>query len=456
MLKASPSTTGGQVRELIALAAPLLGEQFLNILVGLTDTYLGNNLSGDGAVNAAAAAAVGSLTYVLWLVGLIAAAIGTGATAIVARSIGAGNRREANACTGQSLFMALVIGGVAGVALLAFAPRLAPLFGLADAQASGFVATYLRLLGVGLPAAVLLFTTNACLRGAGDTLTPSLAMAAVNVVNVALSFVLTYGLGPLPALGFTGIAAGTTVAYVLGGAISLAVLLTGRGGLRLHPRRVRPRAAMMRRVLRIGLPAGAEGLVHWSLNFVVLREVNRLDNVAAAAHNAVIRLEAFSYLAGYAVSIAAATMVGQALGRRDERGAWRAAWLSFGLGGGIMVLVGLSFIVLPRPWAVWLTDNPAITDATADVLRLTGFAQLAFAAVLVFGGAMRGAGATASVMTVNLASGLLLRLVGVLVVRQVYDLGLMAVWYVLMGELCVRGLLMTGLFVRGRWVDAKV
>ncbi len=99
------------------------------MLVGLTDVYLASHLP-IAAVAAAATAAVGSITYVLWLIGLLAGAIGTGSTAIIARTIGARHQSLANSVCGQSVLASILTGlGMTGIVLF-FARPIADLMGL--------------------------------------------------------------------------------------------------------------------------------------------------------------------------------------------------------------------------------------------------------------------------------------------------------------------------------------
>ena len=79
----------------------------LHILVGLTDTYLANHLEPN---KAEATAAVGTVGYIFWFIGLFAGAIGTGSTAIIAREVGARHRRRANSVCGQSMLFAAMLG----------------------------------------------------------------------------------------------------------------------------------------------------------------------------------------------------------------------------------------------------------------------------------------------------------------------------------------------------------
>src|SRR6478736_6316187 len=93
------------------LATPVFAEQVLHMLVGLNDTYLANHVEpGASPRNAAAAAAVGTVSYVLWFVGLISGAVGSGATAIIARATGAKHRSLANSICGQAMAAAAIVG----------------------------------------------------------------------------------------------------------------------------------------------------------------------------------------------------------------------------------------------------------------------------------------------------------------------------------------------------------
>jgi putative MATE family efflux protein len=453
------------IKPLVLLSLPVLAEHALHIVVGMTDTYIANNLretrgligadlTDAHAVNAAAGAAVGSVTYMLWFIGLIVTAIGTGSTAIIARAIGGRHRRLANKVCGQSILAASVAGVGLGVFIWFAATPIAQLLDLPP-DAAAYFAMYMRFLAFGAPFAVLMFTANACLRGAGDTLTPAIAMITVDIVNLILSTTLAWGLWGLPQMGFAGIAIGTSVAYVCGGLLQLTVLLVGRGGIQLFLHRLKPEALTLKRILRIGIPAGGEGVLMWLSNFVVLRVVNDLGNVQATAHNLAIRIESLSYMSGFAIAVATATMVGQSLGGKDPLRAKRFAWLGYALGGSVMVSLGIAFAFAGASFARVFTDDPDVIKGAAMCLFLTGFIQVGFAAAAIFGYALRGAGDTRAVMILNLASIVLLRCGGVLVLSYL-GTTLAQIWLVLCGELLIRGVLMFLRFASGKWQHVKV
>jgi putative MATE family efflux protein len=468
VLEYAPSRAriGSLLGKLTLLAAPVFAEHLLHVFVGWTDTYLANHLvwtsglAGDELTrardaNAAATAAVGTISYVGWFIGLLVGAIGTGSTAIIARAVGAKHRALASGVCGQSITAAVVMGVVTGAILFVYAPQVAQISQLRG-EAARYALDYLRLLSLAMPFTMLMFVAGACLRGAGDTLTPAIAMIVVDVVNIVASVGLTYGLWGFPRMGFHGIATGTAIAYVAGGVLLLGALIRGRGGIRLYLHRLRPHWTTMKRLLRIGLPGGVEGVLQWAANFGVLLVVNHLSNVVSAAHIITIRVESISYMAGFAAATAAATMVGQSLGMRDPLLARRYGYAGYLLGGSLMTLCGLSFILFGEQWARAFSADPQIVDLAGKCLFITGWIQPAFAAAMIFGASLRGAGDTLTVMLYNLASITFVRLVGVLLVTRVMGYGLPAIWAVLSFELCVRAALMYRRFVVGQWQEIRV
>ena len=305
----------GLLRAVLVLALPALAEQVFNFLVGLNDTWLANNLPREMGRDIApsATAAVGTISYLLWFIGLIVSAVGTGSTALISRAKGARHKRLGNSVCGQSVAASLVLGILLGAGLYVFAR---PIVGMAGLSADGrvFAFSYLRMLAVSLPFMTVLFVANACLRGAGDALTPAIAMVIVNVINMALSFGLTYGWWGLPKMGFNGIAAGDGDCLCGGRDIAVWGADQRRGGLRLHWHRLYPHWHTLKRIFRIGIPAGVEGLLIWVAQFTIVVVINKMDStsVTAAAHLNAVKIEAFSYLPGWAFATAAATLVGQA------------------------------------------------------------------------------------------------------------------------------------------------
>jgi putative MATE family efflux protein len=388
---------------------------------------------------------------------MIFSSVGVGASALIARAIGGRHRRLANAALGQALVMAVIAGALVGALIYVIAPFVGSMARLDD-RALGMCIGYLRAIALATPLTALLLIGNSALRGAGDTRTPFFIMIAVNAVNVSASLMFVYGPGPLGGHGFIGIAWGTVVAWCLGAAINVGVLISGRGGMKLRLPRLRPHWHTMRRIVRVGLPSLFEGVVGmWLGNFLVLMIVGALNiKGVIGAHMIVIRFESASFLAGAALSVAASTLAGQYLGLGDPARAKKAAMIAWFYALAIMSVAGLFFMLIPRQLVGIITDAPALIDLAETPLRICGPIQIFFATQMVLGGALRGVGDTRTTMIITTASTFLIRVPLVYVMAITLDMGFNGVWYALVIELSFRALFFAARFFQGGWTKVQV
>src|SRR5262249_11915186 len=183
-------------------------------------------------------------------------------------------------------------------------------------------------------------------------------LGVVALVNVPLAWSFCLGLGPFPRFGFEGIALGTAVSQMVGGLIVLVVLAAGRAGLRLRLRLIRPNFDLIRRLLRISVPAAVDSLSGVLGQLWFLSLVNRLGHTASRAHGMAWRWEALGYLSAAAFGTAAAALVGQTLGAGRPRQASRSGWVAFGLGCGLTCFMGAVFFSLAEPMFVLFCPDP--------------------------------------------------------------------------------------------------
>lgn len=462
------------------MAWPVLCESLLNSLIGLVDTFLASKISQ------AATDAVGGAAYVLWFMGLLTMAIGVGATALVSRSMGAGRMAVARATLGQAMLLA-ILGGLGLAVLLALlAHPLASILSLRGEAYDDFV-IYLRAYCLGVPFSTVLFAGTACARGAGDTLRPLITMVAVNIVNLALVWTLAHELH----LGVLGIGLGTAGAHAVGAGLVLYFHARGASGVRLAARWMRPHRVTIYRLVRLGLPNFFETTGMWIVNFTVILMVGWMslkasgDAVAAGAHPHdsagllgahlwAIRIEAFSFLPGFAMGTAAGAIVGQYLGAGAPHLARRAALICAAMAGGMMGLAGLLLIVLGGPIMHALSEQPAHRELTPQLLVICGLAQLPFGLAIVWRSTLHGAGDVRAVMLLTWLSQAGLRLPLAYAFSGVdvpipaafgggfidnpfpFDGGLPGLWVALCTELTIRAFLYGGRFFHGGWMRARV
>jgi putative MATE family efflux protein len=447
------------------LAVPVLLEQVLSMLVGLSDRVLTGHYLETSHL-----AAINLMAYVLWLVYEMFAVVAIGGTAMVARFVGAGDLETAQRVANQALLIGAAMAA-AGVAFWAVAGAWAVSILRLEGQAAEQALLYIRYILPVIPLIMVQAVGIACLRGAGDMVAGLVTMAIVNLVNIAVSWTLVLGLGPLPALGWKGIALGTATGYAVGGLIVLRLLARGRSGLAIRRELLRPDWELIRRLLRIGLPGGVDTLSIITCQLWFVSIINGLGDTAAAAHGVAIGIESLAFLPGVAFQAAAATLAGQYLGARDFRKATRSAVMACLVGGGLMAMAGLLFFCqseqLPRLFLA--AQHADVAAMTAPLLEIVGLAMPALALTMILSGALRGAGDTRWPLVFSMIGMLGVRLplaywfalesfrlpvAGILVTG--WNLGVVGAWYAMAADLAVRSVLILCRFSHGGWKRIEV
>jgi len=283
----------------------------------------------------------------------------------------------------------------------------------------------------------------------------------INIINIAVSPCLVYGLGPLPKLGVTGIVTGTVLARTLGAILILAFFVKGRAGLKLDVNRLRPSGESTLRLMRVGLPAACDGVVMWGGHFLFLMIVSHLalaefGQAMLAAHIISVRVEALTYLPATAWATATATMVGQAIGAKNEARARKIgheAVLQCGLlsvASAAIFYFGAGVI-----YRIMHTD-PLVHAVGIPPFRVIALFQPCLAISIVYVGALRGAGDTRTPLLITLMGVLLVRLPLGYTFGIVLQGGLMGAWIGMCADMTWRAL---GAWLRyrsGRWTQTSV
>ncbi|MCS6965063.1 MATE family efflux transporter [Thermoflexus sp.] len=432
----------------IGLAWPAVLEQLLNIVVDWTDAYIAGHL---GTV---ALAAVGLSGQIVNLVAVFFGALGVGATALVARAVGAGDPDQAGRITLQALLSAVVIG-VVGMAFAGIGGAWMFVALGAEPAVGAAARIYLNLVALSFPAMAFLFVGNAALRGAGDTLTPMRVWAVVVFTNAALAWALSGPWG-LFHLGVAGLGIAAAMARTVGAMLVGMRLWRGTPRLALPHRGLGLEWEVLKRILRVGLPAGAEQLLLQLALLNLTGVITALGTAAYAAHQIGLRVMSLSFLPGWGFAVAASTMTGQALGARQPEAGRRATFSALLLALMLMGAMGLA-LALGGPLLVDLfTEDPEVIRQGAAALRITALIQPAMALSFVFSGALRGAGDTHYTLLITATSIWLVRLPIALLFAHGLGWGLPGAWMGMLADFAVRAMLFGWRFMSGAWERVRV
>lgn len=368
-------TSGSVTRHLLKTSSFMLVTMVFQTLYFLVDLYWVGRL-GKEAV--AAVGLAGNLTFVVLALSQM---LGVGATTVVSHAVGRKDREQAVLLFNQSQVLSLVCG------LLFLAAGMLLRVGYADALAADrttavLAADYLLWF---IPAMALQFAMvamGAALRGTGNFKPGMVVGTATVILNMILAPFLIFGWLAFPAMGVTGAAVSTFVA-VGAGIVWLSLYFRPSQYLHFRTADCRPQLAIWGRMLKIGMPAGAEFALTAVYLFIVYSVTRPFGASAQAAFGIGLRLIQALFLPVVALGFAVGPVAGQNVGARKAarvRSAFRSA---LGMAVGFMVLSGLiSNLAAPQLMAVFSND-PAVMAVGIEYLRIISWSFVASGVVFV-------------------------------------------------------------------------
>lgn len=437
-------------KTILLLAIPAMIENISQVFIGVVDTYF----IGKIGTEAIAGVGVTNLTMNVYIAFFLALGIGT--TAAVSRNIGAGDKEKANQAVKQSMIMSVTIGLFFGILNLVFAKQILMLLGAED-RVIEYALPY--FMAVAVPSVFLCvnMVLSSALRGAGDTKTPMKIALLANVVNAVLDYVLIFGIFNFGGFGILGAGLATTIARIMSVILLLKKINGKESNIELSIfNSWKVDFPMLKSIAKISLPAAIERLIMRSGQLIYGGMIIKIGTEAYAAHNIAGTIETFSYLPGMGFGVAAATLVGQNLGKGDKDEAKKAGLMSYFLSTIFMVIVGAVFYVFAPALARLFIQDDEVIRQVVQVLRIIALFQPFLGITLVITSALQGAGDTKFPMYSSLIGIWGIRVVGVYILSVRLGYGLVGVWIAYATDITVRGIIIMSRYLKGKWKEIKI
>ncbi len=433
-------TVGSIPRHVIALAFPAILSTLVHNLYGLNDVYFAQftGRAGQTAVS-------NNLFVMISIFGFIQLAM-IGTLTLVARRSGAGNEEGADRAARQGLFLAAAVSLVMMIVGQLTVPLVPRLMGMA-ADVTAQSNTYLRILFLGLPAMFLFPTIESIFRARGDTRTPLLLQVAAVGTNIVGNYVSVRVLDA----GVAGIATSTVLSRVVGIALGLLLLKTGRIGLTLE-RRDGPflDARLWLRIIRVAAPIGARTMLFGVIYQIVSGITAAFGTAAQNGLGVGIRVEGLCFFILVGFGLAASPMVGQNLGAGRPERAERAAWITVAMAMVPSLLFTVVFLAVPESFMRVFSQDPDTIRHGTDYLRIVALCFVFLNLEVVLANAFVGAGDTMPPMLVDVPLTAL-RIPLAWGLAHSLGWGPAGVWWAISATAIARGIGLSVLFARGRW-----
>ncbi|HHW71165.1 MAG TPA: MATE family efflux transporter [Clostridiales bacterium] len=437
--------------DIVQIAWPSLVELILTQLASMVDMIMVGRL-GPWAISA-----VGLTTQPKFLMMTMFIAMNVGATALVARYRGEGNRKKANTVLNQAMLLTFILSLAASIVGFIFAEPMVRFMGAADAKTLEGGTIYLKIQMVGFLFMALTSTITATLRGIGNSRTAMIYNLIANVINVIFNYLLIFGHWGFPKLGVAGASLATIIGQFVAFILAMMAVLRGDQYLHLQIKEcLKPNWKYLKSIFNIGIPAMIEQLVMRTGIIIYSKTVASLGTVAFATHQICMNIQAMSFMNGQAFGVSATSLMGQSLGKKRPDMAQAYSSRTRYLGMIISLILGVVFFFFGRPIVSLYTDDPSVINQGAKILKLVALIQPFQSTQFILSGALRGAGDTKATAIITFITILLLRPGLALLCINVLHLGLEGAWLALAADQIVRSTLIVIRYRSGKWKNIKV
>lgn len=378
-------TRGPVGRHLLSMTLPMIVGIVAIVSQNLVDTYF------IGQLGVTELSAVSFTFPVIMTLSSLTIGLGAGAVSVVSRAYGRGDQEQVRRRGTDAIILGLLIVGVVAAAGWLTVDPLFRLIG-ADDQVLPDIRDYMRIWYVGLPMLTLPMVGNNLLRALGDARVPSAIMVGSAILNVVLTPLLIFGVGPFPRLEVAGAALGTVISNAAAMAMSVAVLHWRERIICWELPKAREFFLSSRGILHVGAPAAASNMIN-PIGLAALTAIAaRFGNEVVAGVGVATRLEQLAVIPLLALSAGIGPVVGQNWGadaktRVREALTWSGKYcLLWGTAIGALVLAASGWVT------PWFSEDPRV-QAFADLyLRLVPLTFCGYGITIVVSAAMNAAG----------------------------------------------------------------
>ncbi|MBQ9767168.1 MAG: MATE family efflux transporter [Lachnospiraceae bacterium] len=403
-------TTGALLPKMLRFSLPLMASSLLQLLFNAADVAVVGKFAGDNSL-----AAVGSTSSLINLMTNLFLGLSIGANVLSAKYIGAGDKER----TGKVVHTAITVSVLSGLILTLIGVIFAPQILMLMKSPEGVIdlaSLYLRVYFLGMPAMMLYNFGSSLLRSKGDTKRPLYYLSAAGVLNVVLNlvFVIVFH------MDVAGVALATIISQYLSAAMILRCLMKEEDeAFRVSLNKLKIDKTTLRHLIKIGVPAGLQGVVFSLSNVVIQSSVNGFGEIVVAGSSAAASIEGFVWVSMNAFHQAALTFTSQNIGAKKYSRINRIMFCA----QGCTIFAGLVFgnlaYLFGEPLLHIYTDTPASIEAGLERLSIICTTYCLCGMMDAIVGSIRGMGYGVTPTIVSMLGACGLRLLWIATIFQI-------------------------------------
>lgn len=393
--------SGPLFSKILIFALPIMAMNILQLLFNAVDMIVVGRFSGSEAL-----AAVGATGSLINLIINLFMGLSVGTSVIVAQDYGAG---EPDAVS-RSVHTSIVISIIGGLVVMAAGLVLCePLLGIMGTPEDIFNLSvlYIKIYFIGMPASMVYNFGAAILRAVGDSRHPMYYLIISGIVNVILNLFFVIGLH----MSVDGVAWATVISQYISMLLIVICLFRSDGAIQFIPKKMHIDGQKLKSIVRIGLPAGLQGLLFSISNVLIQSAVNSFGSIMVAASSAAGNVENFIGATMNAYYNAAITFTGQNMGAKKYDRIDTVAKVSTVLIFATWIFLGGATLIFGRTLLGLYTSDPEVVDLGMLRMNVMMVAYFTCGIMNVYPGLTRGMGYSLLPMLCTLAGACLMRIV---------------------------------------------
>lgn len=401
--------SGPILRKMLMFALPLMLSSILQLLFNAADIVVVGKFAGDNSL-----AAVGSNTALINLLTNLFIGLSIGANVVAARHYGAKAWDDLRRTVHTAMLLSMLSGALLLVLGVIGAEQML-IWMQTPEEVLPLATVYLRIYFLGMISTMVYNFGSALLRAVGDTKRPLYFLLCAGIINVILNLLFVIGF----QMDVMGVAIATVISETVSALLVLRCLVKEKGGIHLELRAMRIDRKKMLQILRIGLPAGFQGVVFALSNVVIQSSVNIFGNIVVAGNSAAANLEGFVYMAMNAFYQTTLSFVSQNYGAGEQKRINRIVLLGEACVIVTGTLLGNMVVFFGNDLLQIYSNNPEVIAAGMVRLHYISMIYALCGIMDVMAGALRGIGYSIMPMIVSIVGVCVLRLIWLATVFQI-------------------------------------
>ena len=402
-------TQGAIFPKLVKFAVPLILSSILQLLFNAADIVVVGRYAGDNSL-----AAVGSTSSMVNLLVNFFIGLGVGCNVVAANFLGAGKKAELNKTVHTTMVLS-IIGGIAlTVVGIAFSRQILVLMG-SPKDVLPLSTLYLKVFFGGIMATVIYNFGAALLRAKGDTKRPLYILLVAGVINVILNLIFVISF----KMDVAGVAFATVLSQVFSAVCVVMILMREEDEFRLEPKKLSIDKAILARIVKIGLPAGFQGMLFSFSNMIIQSSVNSFGAVMVAGNAAAQSIEGFVYISMNSFAQGTLTFAGQNMGAHKFDRIKRLVVIAELVVTVVGFVLGFTALFLGRTLLGFYSESAGVVDAGMLRLNVILFTYFTCGMMDCMASAIRGVGHSVMPMIVTLVGACGLRMVYIFTFFQI-------------------------------------